>query len=470
MGLNMKKLDLGSENTLSTVLKLMIPAMLSQLSTVLYNIIDRIYIGNIPVTGNISLIGAGVCAPITTLCTSFAYWVVLGGAPLFSISLGKKNEKDARRIFSNAMLALIILSFLVMGIFYACMKPMLFTFGASEESYYYAKEYMVYYLLGMPFAFLAIGLIQFLMSQGCSGYAMASTIIASIMNIILDPVFLFGFKLGIKGAAIATSLSWLCSFLLALFFIIKKAKIKPQFKGYSIKIIFKMLKYGISPFIILATDALIIIVLNASLQQFGNGQGDFYIECCTIVQAFFSLVTGPLLGISSGTQPVLGYLFGARRMDLVKKAEKQITLCGLIFTSVCFVLSFFVAKPFASLFLSFSSSVENAADIIEHSVRYIHYYMYPIILLTLQYTLVDGLTGLGRADISLWLSLNRKIVLLIPLTILIPYLTKDASKAFIAEPIADAISATVSTIIFLIVFPKVLKKGEEGSDSILDSK
>ncbi len=463
----MKKLDLGSSNTLNSVLRLMIPAMISQLATVLYNIIDRMYIGNIPEVGNISLIGAGVCAPITTLCTSFAYLIVLGGAPLFSISLGQKNDKDAKKIFSNALLALFILSFVIMGIFYLCLKPMLYTFGASEESFIYAKEYMVYYLIGVPFAFLAIGLIQFLMSQGYSGYAMASTIFASIMNVILDPVFLFVFNLGIKGAAIATSISWFFSFLLALFFIYKKARIKPAFKGYSIKVILRMMRYGISPFIILSTDAVIVIVLNAVLQKFGNGNGDFYIECSTIVQAFFSLVTGPLLGISSGTQPVLGYLYGAKKMDLVKKAEKQITACGLIFTAICFILSFFVAKPFASLFLSFSSSATNAETIIEHSVKYIHYYMMPIILLTLQYTLVDGLTGLGKANISLWLSLNRKIVLLIPLTILIPYCTSDATTAFLAEPIADAISAIVSTIVFLIVFPKILKKGEESTSSVL---
>ncbi len=463
----MKKLDLGSSNTLSTVLRLMIPAMLSQLSTVLYNIIDRMYIGNIPEVGNISLIGAGVCAPITTLCTSFAYLIVLGGAPLFSISLGQKNEKDAKKIFSNALLALVILSFVIMLTFYACLKPMLYTFGASEQSYYYAKEYMVYFLIGVPFAFLAIGLIQFLMSQGYSGCAMASTIFASIMNVILDPVFLFVFDLGIKGAAIATSISWCLSFLMALFFVWKKARIKPEFKNFSFKIIFKMIRYGISPFIILSTDAVIVIVLNAVLQKSGGDQGDFYIECSTIVQAFFSLVTGPLLGISSGTQPVLGYLYGAKKMDLVKKAEKQITLCGVIFTSICFVLSFFVAKPFASLFLSFSSSATNTESIIENSVKFIRYYMTPIILLTFQYTLVDGLTGLGKANISLWLSLNRKIILLIPLTILIPYCSKDATTAFLAEPIADAVSAIASTIVFLIVFPKVLKKGEESEGSVL---
>lgn len=464
----MKKLDLGSSNTLNTVLRLMIPAMISQLATVLYNIVDRIYIGNIPDTGYISLIGAGVCAPITTLCTSFAYLIVLGGAPLFSISLGKKNENDAKRIFSNAMLALVFLSFVIMILFYAILKPMLFAFGASESSYSYAAEYMEYYLLGVPFAFLAIGLIQFLSSQGLSGYAMTANIVSCILNVILDPIFLFVFKLGIKGAAIATTISWFMSFLTSLFFILKKARIKPSFGGYSFKIIMRMAKFGVSPFIILATDSVIVIALNAVLQKTGGDQGDFYIECSTIVQAFFSLVTGPLLGISSGTQPVLGYLYGAKRMDLVKKAEKQITICGLIFTSVCFVLSFFVAKPFASLFLSFSSTSQSTTEVVESSVKFIRYYMLPIILLTFQYTLVDGITGLGRADLSLWLSLNRKVVLLLPLTFMIPYFTKNAALAFIAEPIADAVSSIVSLIVFLILFPRILKKGEQSEGSALD--
>lgn len=463
----MKAVDLGNENTLKSVLRLMLPAMLSQFITVLYNIVDRIYIGNLPFDGEISLIGAGVASPITTLVTSFAYLVVLGGAPLFSMSLGQKREEDAKKIFSNCLLMLLILGAIVMGLFYAILNPMLYWFGASDTSFPYAKEYMLYFLLGVIPAFFSIGFVQFLTAQGKSFEAMVSTIFAALMNVALDPLFMYAFNLGIKGAAIATALSWLLSAIMSCCFIFFKANIKPRIGNYDLKIMLKILKLGFSPFIILSTDAVIIIALNSVLQNAGGNNGDFYIECCTITQAFFSLVTGPLLGISTGTQPVLAYLYGARRVDLVKKAEKQITICGLIFTSICFGLSFFLAKPFASLFLSFSGGGSEA--VIESSSKFIHYYMLPIIFLTFQYTLVDGLTGLGQARISIWLSLNRKAVLLLPLTFLLPYLTKNAETAFYAEPIADFVSSLVSLLVFLIVFPKILKKQEQSTGSALDN-
>lgn len=463
----MKPIDLGSQNTLKNVLRLMLPAMLSQFITVLYNIVDRIYIGNLPVNGELSLIGAGVAAPITTLITSFAYLVVLGGAPLFSMSLGQKREDDAKKIFSNCLLMLLVLAILVMGLSYLLLDPMLYLFGASEASFPYAKEYIVYFLIGTIFAFFSIGFVQFLTAQGRSVEAMVSTIFAALANIGLDPLFMYVFDMGIKGAAIATALSWFLSMSLSLILILTKANIKPSVGHYDFKIMRKILKLGISPFIILSTDAVIVIVLNAVLQQAGGNRGDFYIECCTIVQAFFSLVTGPLLGISSGTQPILAYLYGAREVDLVKKAEKQITFCGLMFTSLCFVLSFFLAKPFASLFLSFSGG--GSQEVIDSSARFILYYMMPVILLTFQYTLVDGLTGLGQARISIWLSLNRKALLLIPLTILLPFLSSNPETTFYAEPIADAVSSIVSLIVFLIVFPRILSKQKNSKGSALDN-
>jgi len=464
----MKAIDLGNKKTLNTVLRLMLPAMLSQFITVLYNIVDRIYIGNLPTNGEISLIGTGVAAPITTLVTSFAYLIVLGGAPLFSMSLGQKRTEDAKKILSNCVLMLLVLSLIVMGLGYALLDQMLYWFGASTTSFPYAKEYMLYFLIGTVFAFLSLGFEQFLIAQGKSIEAMVATIVGALSNILLDPLFMYVFNLGIKGAAIATTLSWFISFSLSFALIWFRGTIRPSFGGYSKKIMGKVLKLGVSPFIIMSTDSVIIIALNAVLQNVGGNNGDFLIECSTIVQAFFSLVTGPLLGISSGTQPVLAYLYGARETELVKKAEKQITICGLIFTTLCFGTSFLVAKPFASLFLSFSISSANQNAVIDSSSRYIIYYMIPIILLTFQYTLVDGLTAIGQAKYSIWLSLNRKAALLLPLTFILPYLTKDPSATFLAEPIADAISSMVSTIVFLIVFPRILKKQKESTGSALD--
>ncbi len=459
-----KAIDLGNPKTFGNVLYLMIPAMISQLITVLYNIVDRIYIGNLPTNGQISLIGAGVCAPIATLVTSFAYLVVLGASPLFSMSLGQGREEDAENIFYHSLWMLLVLSLIVMGLGYAILRPMLYWFGASDASFPYAREYMLYFLIGTVPAFFSIGFSQFLVAQGRSVHAMTSSLTSAFLNVVLDPLFMYAFGLGIKGAAIATSVSWSVSALLGFFFIMR-SPIRPKAHPFSFKIVLKILKLGCSPFIILATDSVILIGLNAALQMTGDN-GDFYIECATIVQAFFSLVTGPLLGISSGTQSILAYLYGSKKTDLVKKAELQITMCGLIFTSVCFALSFFLAEPFAKLFLSFSSSsADNAQEVIAYSSKYIHWYMYPIILLTFQYTLVDGLTGIGQAKYSIWLSINRKFFLLLPLTFLLPYLTSNSELAFLAEPIADAASGIVSLIVCSILFPKILKKQASSKDN-----
>lgn len=463
-----KTIDLGNSNTLKSVFRLMIPAMIAQWISVLYNIVDRIYIGNLPTNGSISLVGAGVCAPITTLVISFAYLVTYGASPLFSMSLGQGNKEDAEKIFSNAMLLLAVFSVVVTGLGYALLEPMLYLFGASSESFPYAHDYMIWFLTGGVFAFLSVGLNQFLVAQGLSIESMIGSLASCIFNIILDPIFLYTLNLGVKGAAIATAISWFLYFLLVLGFVLWRAPTKRFFGGYSWRIMRKILKLGVSPFIILCTDSVMVIALNIVLQQSG-ANGDFYIECSTIVQAFFSLMTGPLLGISSGTQPVLAYLFGARKVDLVKKAEFQITTCGLIFTTLFFISSFFTAQPFAELFLKFSPEVSSSAkDVIAFSTKYIHWYMYSAILLTFQYTLVDGLTGIGKAKYSIWLSVNRKFVLLLPLIFLLPYLSHNPEMAFLAEPIADGVAGIVSLVSFLIVMPRILAKQRNSKGSALD--
>ncbi len=454
----MEKTNLGSSKTWPTILRLALPAMLAQLVSVLYNIVDRIYVSNMPVNGQQALVGIGVVAPITTFITSFAFLVGLGGAPLFSIALGEKNEQKAKKILSNSLLLLIILSALLMIIFYSVMKPMLFAFGASEVSYPYARDYLMIYLLGTFFSIISFGLNQFLTAQGESLKAMLTTCLACLLNIGLDPLFMYVFNMGIKGAALATISCQFLSFSLAILFLLKGSKIKLSFGNYDVKLMLNILRLGLSPFIIMGSDSIIIIILNSMLQKFGNGNGDFYIETATIVQAFLSLITGPLLGISTGTQPILGYNYGARRIDLIKKAEKQLTAFALTFCICCFVLSFFLARPFATIFVGLGSKGEESEEVIQASVKFIRWYMMGIIPLAFQYVFVDGLTGMGQANYSIWLSILRKFVILIPLTILLPMLSSDASFAFLAEPIADSFSGIFSLVFYLIVTPKIFKK------------
>jgi len=221
----------------------------------------------------------------------------------------------------------------------------------------------------------------------------------------------------------------------------------------------QILKLGFSPFIITCTDSIVLIILNSVLSRFGGKDGDFYIEVATIVTAFESLVTGPLLGISSGTQPILGYNYGAKNIKLIKKAEKEIALSGLVFTTLCFALSYLSAESFARLFLSLTGGAgAEEARTIGASAHYIQVYMYGIIPLSLQYVFVDGLTGMGQAKYSIWLSLNRKVVLLATLTIVLPFATGVASMAFLAEPIADAASGVVSSVVYFLIVPRILRK------------
>lgn len=451
----MTKINLGSEKTWPVILKLALPAMLAQLVSVLYNIVDRIYVSNMPTNGDVALIGIGVVSPIATFISSFAFLVGLGGAPLFSIALGEKNGERAKKILSNAFLMLIILSGLLMILFYSVMKPMLFAFGASETSYPYAKAYLQIYLIGTFFSVISLGLNQFLSAQGESIKAMVTTTSACILNIGLDPLLMYVFNLGIRGAAIATILCQFCSFCFAITFLLKGSKIKLSFGNYSLKIIFSILKLGFSPFLIMATDSIIIILLNSMLQKFGGENGDFLIEVATIVCAFESLITGPLLGISSGTQPILGYNYGAKRVDLIKKAEKQLTLFALGFCTCAFGLSFLISRPFALIFVGNHNASE---EVIEAAVKYIRWYMYGIIPLAFQYIYVDGLTGMGQAKYSVWLSMNRKLFVLLPLTILLPLFTNNATTCFMAEPIADVWSGITSLVVFVILIPKILAK------------
>ena len=238
-----------------------------------------------------------------------------------------------------------------MIVFYMFSEPILFLFGASEASISYALDYLHVYLIGTFFSLLTLGLVQYLTAQGESFKAMLTTIIGCIINVGLDPLFMYVFSLGVKGAALATVISQFISFILVIFLLVKKSSIKLSFGNYDFKIMLQIVKLGISPFIIMATDSFILILLNSALKLYGHENGDFYIEIATIVQAFETLATGPLLGISSGTQPILGYNYGAKNKDLIIKAEKQLLIFALIFTSSFFALSFVIAKPFAIMFI-----------------------------------------------------------------------------------------------------------------------
>ena len=306
--------NLGKDKIKPLVWRVAIPSMLAQFVSVLYSIVDRVYIGNIPVVGDTALAGVGVCGPIVTLLSAFAYLVGVGGSPLVSISLGAGKEKEAQRVLSNCFALLIGISIVSTVLVLLVRRPLLMWFGASDITYPYADAYFTIYLLGTVFALLSLGMNQFIICQGFARVGMKSVLLGAALNIVLDPVFIFALDMGVRGAALATVLSQLASCAYALRFLFREdIPVRITLGGYSARIIRKVLSVGFTPFIIVAVDNVMIISMNALLQKYGGpAQGDTLLTCATILQSFMLIVTMPLGGITTGTQAILGYNYGGR--------------------------------------------------------------------------------------------------------------------------------------------------------------
>ena len=446
--------DLGKDRIPILVLKLAIPSMIAQFVTVLYSIIDRMFIGNIKEIGDAALAGVGVCGPIVTLLTSFGTLIGLGGSILMSMRMGAGRKKQAESILAHSFAMLVLFSAVLTILFLVSKKYLLNWFGASPVTFPYADAYLTIYTAGTFFALMAIGLNYFITCQGFPAVGMITVLIGAVTNIILDPIFIFLLDMKVAGAAIATVIAQFASCAFAFCFLIgKKVPIRITLlkkQSFSPVIVQKILTLGISPFLILATDSVIIIVLNSVLQKFGGpSEGDILITCATIVQSFMMLITGPMLGISSGTQEILSYNYGAKEIKRVKKAEKYILILCLCFTTLMFVLSRIVPQYFIHIFTKDPLQLELCT-------WGIGVFTLMIIPLSFQYVFVDGFTALGRSKTALFLSLSRKGNYML-FTILLPIFF-GARSAFYAQPIADGIAAIMATVGFLLIFNKHLEK------------
>ena len=451
-----KENDLGRDKISRLVFRIALPSMLAQFVSVLYSIVDRIYIGNIPGTGDIALAGVGVCGPVVTMVGSAAFLIGIGGSPLMSIRLGEKNIKAAERILANSFLSLCVISVILMAIVMPLAAPMLRVFGASSVTLPYSTEYFLTYMMGTPFALLSVGMNQFVICQGYAKKGMKSVMIGAVSNIILDPIFIFLFDMGVKGAAIATVISQIASCVYILSFLFgKKVPVKITFSGYSFKIIRKILVLGFSPFAIIALDNVMIIAMNSVLQHYGGPeQGDMLVTCATIVQSLMLVVTMPLGGITGGTQTILGYNYGARDTQRVKKAQKYIFLMCVAFTGIMFVLAWTCGIYFVRLFT-------GDPVLIEETMKAVRICTLAIIPLGIQYEIVDGFTAIGQVRFSLPLSFWRKGIYFAAIFLLPMFF--GAKAVFYAEPLSDIIGPVVSLIIYLIFMKKILKKRENVS-------
>lgn len=444
---------LDSDNIKGLVLGLAIPSMIAQFVSVLYSIVDRMYIGNIPAIGEIALAGVGICGPIVTLLTSFSALIGYGGGPLVSIKLGERREDLAEKILSNCFLMLLAVAVLITAAAFLFKERLLWWFGASEATFPYANEYMSVYLSGTVFALLSAGMNQFIIVQGYSGIAMRSVLIGAVSNIILDPVFIFVLGLNVSGAAIATVISQLlsCAFVLRFLFS-SKSRLRIRFVRIEPRIVRKVCLIGLTSFFIIFFDNIMLISLNAMLTRHGGAQGDMLLTCNTILQSFMLLITMPLGGITSGTQTILGYNYGAKRPDKILKAEKSILLLSLLFcgAGLCF------AELFPKYFIYIFTRDAAYVAMTEHIIRI---YASSALFMAVQYAIVDGFTGMSFYKVALPLSAFRK-VLFFACVFIIPSVA-GIENIFFCEPISDICGSIVSSLFFLTIGIRLINHAGE---------
>ena len=441
--------SLDTDNMRGLVWKLAIPSMLAQFVSVLYSIVDRMYIGNIPEIGEVALAGVGVCGPIVTLVSSAAFLVGIGGAPLVSIRMGQKNYRAAEAILANCFLMLTVIALGLTAFSLLIKNHLLMWFGASETTFVYGNQYITVYLMGTFFALMSTGMNQFIICQGFAKTGMASVVLGAVCNIVLDPIFIFALDMGVPGAAIATVLSQMASCLFVLAFLFsRKPMIRITFGRYHWFIMKRVLTVGFTPFIIVAFDNILIISLNSVIQKYGGaGQGDMLLTCATIVQSFMLIVTMPLSGITTGTQTILGYNFGARRPDRILKAEKNIFLLCLVFTTVMFVIAHTIPEYFVWIFTRDEAYVKVTVDAIK-------VYTLGVIPLAVQYTIVDGFTGMGLSLAAMSLSTFRKAIFFLCVFCIPPFF--GVENVFYTEPVSDIVSVVFSIAVFALSFRKLI--------------
>lgn len=448
--------EFGTGSMAKLIVRQALPLTLSQLAQLVYNITDRIYIGHIPGEGLAPLTGLGLTFPIVSMISAFTLLFGQGGAPLFSISRGEGNNDKASKILGNSFVMLIIASVLLTLSGYIFMRPILYALGASDTSYIYASQYLKIYYLGTLFSMIATGLNFYITAQGFPKTAMVTVLSGAILNIALDPVFIFGLRLGIRGAALATILSQALSAFRVMRFLlsnkalipIKKSSLKPD-----PRICLRIISMGFTGFVMEITNSATQIVCNRTLRAYGGSDGDLYITIMTIVSSVRSIMGVAVNGITAGAQPVLGFNYGAKKYDRVRSGIKTMSLFGFVYTAVCWLIIFIFPGFFIGLF-----STDQAANAV--AVPYLHIFFMAYVFMSLQYSGQSTFMSLGKAPQAIFFSLLRKALLVIPLTLILPLILKDPiSGVFWAEPISNIIGGSAS--FFTMYFTLYRKFGKE---------
>ena len=451
--------DFSKGSVAGLILKQAIPLSVSSFAQILYNIVDRVYIGHLPGEGIVPLTGLGLTLPVVSIISAFTLLFGQGGAPYFSIARGQGNDKKAGRIMGNSAFLLIIGSILLTLLGYVFMRPLLFALGADEDSYVYASDYLRIYLAGTAFLVISTGLNFYITAQGFPKRSMAVILSGAVINMLLDPLFIFKFGMGIKGAAVATLISQTIPFVLVHYFLTgNRAEISLSSEDMKPDgtIIFKIITMGFTGFIMEITNSATVIVCNKTLRHLGGDlYGNLYITIMTIVTSVRSIMSVAVTGITSGAQPVLGYNYGAKKYDRVLSGIRSCALFGFAYTAVAWLLILLFPGFFISMFSS--DATTNAT-----AVGYLHIFFMAYVFMSLQFSGQSTFMALGKAPQAICFSLFRKVLLVIPLTLLLPLFLKDpVSGVFWAEPVSNIVGGSASFFTMYFTVYRKLKKDQK---------
>ena len=442
--------DLGRDSIGKLLFKLATPAIIAQLVNVLYNIVDRIFIGRLP-EGDLAMAGIGVAFPIIMLISATSALIGMGGSPLAAIKMGEQDHDGAEKIMSNALSMLVILSILLMMSLLIFKEPLLLAFGASSQTLVYANDYLGIYILGTLFVQIAIGMNPFINTQGFAKIGMMTVMVGAVINIILDPIFIFGLHLGVKGAAFATITAQFISAIWVIRFLFGKKstlKIRKEFLIPEPKVVLPIMALGVSPFIMQATESIVLISLNNQLAHYG---GDLAVSAMTIISSVNQIIILPLMGLTSGAQPIISYNYGAQQFDRVKKTFILLLIVCLIYTTTMWLGILLVPEVFVNIF-------NDKPELVAITSRSLRIFFAGIFVFGVQVACQQTFLALGQAKISLVLALLRKMILLVPLIFILPATLKafmaPLDLVFMAEPVADIIAALTTVICFIIFYRK----------------
>lgn len=441
---------LGTAPIGKLLLKLSIPTVIAQLINMLYSVVDRIYIGHIPGEGSLALTGVGVCMPIIMIVTAFAALISSGGAPRASICMGKQDNKSAEQILGNCFSLQIVVSIVLTVVLLIWNKDLLMVFGASKNTLGYATDYMRIYALGTLFVQLTLGMNAFITAQGFTTTSMVSVLIGAICNITLDPVFIFVFNMGVKGAALATVLSQAISTIWVVVFLSGKKTqlhLRKKYMGLKPKVFLPCVALGLATFIMQASESVVTVCFNSSLLHYG---GDIAVGAMTILTSVMQFAMLPLQGIAQGSQPIASYNYGAKNADRVKKTFRLLVITCLTYSTLLWAAVQIIPKVFVSIFTSDAKLVAFTAPMLK-------IYLGGLFLFGIQIACQITFTSLGKAVNSIIVAVVRKFVLLLPLIYIMPHVVSNPTiGVYIAEPIADIIAVLFTSVLFTFQFKKAL--------------